>query len=87
MTNAVLKRLYSIQLSTPFKTELIEHYFIKESKNRKQMIQIERFLHKKFISKRIHGEWFKLNEKDLDLIPSLIKEGISIKDIKPKKVD
>lgn len=59
------KRLNHFGVKLPFETEVI---ILKETKN---YHLTERELHEKFMHKRIRGEWFQLNERDLKYIRSI----------------
>lgn len=59
-----IKRFKTIQSAIPFNIEIIH---LIESCDYKK---IERELHKKFYFKRINGEWFDLNNKDIEFIKS-----------------
>lgn len=56
----VKARIVSLQTSNPNKIELIH------SKNIKDYMIHESFLHEKFIHSRINGEWFNLNNNQLE---------------------
>ena len=36
--------------------------------------EVEKYLHKRFSNKRVRGEWFKLTQEDLLLVPKMIKK-------------
>ncbi len=60
-----IKRLLSLQIGNPYELDLI---WEDEVPN---FLQIERGLHQKFESKRVIGEWFKLDKEDVEFILSL----------------
>jgi DNA-binding PadR family transcriptional regulator len=62
------------QLKRIKKSELFLIHLLKTS----DMVTLESFFHKKFDSKRVEGEWFKLNQADIEYI----KNGIFPKEIK-----
>ena len=60
--NNVEKRLKSLQTANPYTLDVI---IVKKAKNSYTM---ETFFHNLFSDKRIHGEWFKLEDSDLSFI-------------------
>src|SRR5271157_1537057 len=55
MSSDILKRVCSIQCWSPVKLTLIGYIPVK---NGDEMLDLERYLHKKFSAIRDHGEWF-----------------------------
>lgn len=70
-TDNIKIRLSSLQTYNPFSVKLL-HYFENKGK-------LENILHSKFKNKIKHGEWFKLNDKDIKYILNLTKGVIWIK--------
>ena len=63
-TSTVTKRVRSLQTGSPYK---ITRYWSKRCSNYQEM---ERYFHRKFAKKRLCGEWFALDAKDLEFIKS-----------------
>lgn len=61
-TSTVAKRVRSLQTGNAYK---ITRYWSKRCSNYQEM---ERYFHRKFAKKRLCGEWFALNDKDLGFI-------------------
>ena len=66
ITSNITKRKNELQVGNPFKINII--YFAKVE----NAARLESILHEKFWSKNVSGEWFKLNEKDLEEAKLLI---------------
>lgn len=64
-TKNVNQRMSYFGLKLPFKTTLV--LLIQSDR----YSELEKILHRKFESKRINGEWFTLNNKDLNYIKNL----------------
>lgn len=62
ISNNVNRRLHDVQVSTPFELELIYSHFCKFAKMR------EYDLHQKFKKQCFRGEWFILNQTNIDWI-------------------
>lgn len=82
IANHVHGRSVEIGTQIPFEIEVVANYkpklvgFAKYDKT-KAIRKIEKFLHHTFMSKRVKGEWFLLNDDDLKSIPNLIEVGLS----------
>ena len=63
-TTSVAKRVKQLQTGCPYK---ITRYWSKRCSNYQEM---ERYFHRKFAKKRLCGEWFALDDKDLEFIKS-----------------
>lgn len=61
-TSTVAKRIKSLQTGNSYK---ITRYWSKRCSNYQEM---ERYFHRKFAKKRLCGEWFALDAKDLEFI-------------------
>jgi len=57
-------RMKYMQIGNPYQLEIIASY------KGNNIPSKEKYLHKMFFKKREHGEWFKLNEIDLEVIES-----------------
>lgn len=68
-------RLFSIRVSVPFDIHLS---VVIPTDN---MLKMERSLHSKFADKHIRGEWFVLDNNDIEWLKSLVPDGF----ITPKK--
>jgi len=70
-----------MKTSTPFEMKLLVCYVLDRVKpgysGGKECRKVEKYLHTKFRSKRIRGEWFELSKEDLNQIPSLIKQAMN----------
>lgn len=64
----VEKRLNAFSVQPPFEYELIHHFPVTD------MVSVEADLHKKYATKRIIGEWFRLSEEDVQAICSMAGE-------------
>lgn len=62
MTNDTSKRIKSLQTSSPQKLELVLNFSTPD------VATVEKWLHETFSSHRVNGEWFSLNQFDLDYI-------------------
>jgi hypothetical protein len=78
-TSTVTKRVRSLQTGSPYK---ITRYWSKRCSNYQEM---ERYFHRKFAKKRLCGEWFALDDKDLEFIKSC--KRYSLFTSKKKKID
>jgi hypothetical protein len=92
ITNSPKKRFDTLAASIPFEMSIVVVYDPKfkepdEYKKRRRYCRIEKYLHKFFQTKRINGEWFKLNQNDLDMIPELIKKSISGHEIVEQEIE
>jgi hypothetical protein len=61
-TGAVVKRIKQLQTGSAYK---ISKYWSKKCHNYTEM---EKYFHRKFASKRMIGEWFRLDGNDLEFI-------------------
>lgn len=64
----VNSRVSSINTSSPFNVEFVH------SKESDIAYKLEKYLHKEFDDKRLDGEWFKLNNEDLNKAIQLINQ-------------
>mgnify|MGYP001582170625 CR=1 FL=1 len=78
IANNLDSRLTTLQTGNPY---VLEIYF---AKKHKLAIKLEKYLHNYFIEKRTNGEWFKLDDKDLEKIKKII---ISYGNSKTEKSD
>ena len=62
------RRLQEIQISNPFKVELI----YSEEMNFARKIEAQ--IHDEFLNKQKRGEWFELTKEDLEMVKKSIKE-------------
>ena len=90
VTNCVERRHKGIGILLPFDMELVLNFKPSLSKldkydKRREVRRIEKFLHHHFQMKRVKGEWFLLNEEDLSIIPSLIKQAM-MKQVSKKEI-
>lgn len=69
-TTTVKSRLQSLQTGNAYK---ITRYWSKKCSN---YVQMEKYFHRKFAKKRLCGEWFALDDKDLEFIKSCKKYSI-----------
>ena len=69
-------RIKGLNVSLPFKNDLIKNYALKNSK---VALRIEKALHSHFEKKRIKGEWFNLKPADLKEIDAIIKGEYFVK--------
>lgn len=60
MSDNVSRRLAELQTGNP--RELVCYKFVKSS----NMAIDEAYLHKKYVAKRVHGEWFALAAEEVD---------------------
>lgn len=82
ISERVKKRFQTFNTSNPFELELIFFHPVKLARI------VEKDIHHKFSEKRIKGEWFKLNKKDLNSIMSELKEiGMIITELPRFKVN
>ncbi len=63
-TSTVAKRVRALQTGNSYK---ITRYWSKRCSNYQEM---ERYFHRKFAKKRLCGEWFNLDQADLEFIKS-----------------
>ena len=64
------QRLKQIRLQSPFQLKFAGYYYAKD------MYSEERFWHKKFANRRVHGEWFHLKRyEELLLLLSIMTKG------------
>lgn len=95
ITNNVRKRLESLSCSIPFETTVVAVYspkFKEKTKedtwrNRRRYNKVEKYLHRYFANKRIRGEWFGLDQRDLEMIPALIKKSIQGHEITEQDIE
>lgn len=71
-TNNPAKRLYDFGVKLPFRVQLIH---IIQTDN---MALLESILHRRYIRKRIRGEWFALEQGDIDTIKELRKVSFKV---------
>lgn len=65
LTDDINWRMQSLQTGNPYKLELCFCSYFDDAE------KTERFLHDKFKSKHVQGEWFRLNKSDLDFLSTL----------------
>ena len=58
-------RLKSFSVQSPLEIELIHNFYADDTK------QAEIKLHEKYAAKRVKGEWFALNQEDIDEIKNI----------------
>lgn len=66
---SINNRLMNVQTGNPFKVYCIYSAKIKRART------IEAILHNRFRNKRMEGEWFNLNKKELKIAKCIIKEN------------
>ena len=64
-TRPINERIRELQTSHPEKIDIIKFY---KAENHNA---VERWLHRKFNEKRLEGEWFQLDETDINQFESL----------------
>lgn len=69
-TTTVKSRLQSLQTGNAYK---ITRYWSKKCSN---YVQMEKYFHRKFAKKRLCGEWFALDDKDLEFIKNCKRYSI-----------
>lgn len=60
----VKKRLNTLSLASPVPLFLLYSFYTEKA------FDVEQYLHKKYHNKRVHGEWFSLNDNDIEWIKS-----------------
>ena len=69
-TTTIARRVKSLQTGNPYK---ITRYWSKKCSN---YVQMEKYFHRKFAKKRMCGEWFALDDKDLEFIKNCKRYSI-----------
>lgn len=69
-TTTIAKRVKSLQTGNAYK---ITRYWSKKCSN---YVQMEKYFHRKFAKKRMCGEWFALDDKDLEFIKNCKRYSI-----------
>ena len=69
-TTTITRRVKSLQTGNPYK---ITRYWSKKCSN---YVQMEKYFHRKFAKKRLCGEWFALDDKDLEFIKNCKRYSI-----------
>lgn len=69
-TTTVTRRVKSLQTGNAYK---ITRYWSKKCSN---YVQMEKYFHRKFAKKRLLGEWFALDDNDLEFIKNCKKYSI-----------
>jgi hypothetical protein len=71
LSNNVYRRWKEVSPKLPFETEIVTMIATED------MYKLEASLHKKFSGKRMNGEWFDLDNEDVEYIKKLAGEGNS----------
>ena len=69
-TTTVTRRVKSLQTGNAYK---ITRYWSKKCSN---YVQMEKYFHRKFAKKRLLGEWFALDDNDLEFIKNCKRDSI-----------
>lgn len=59
--NAVIKRLKQLQTANAVELQICKTYQVEDTKTK-----LEKMLHKHFSSKKLKGEWFELDDNDVN---------------------
>lgn len=66
----IQRRVWEINLTLPFEASLIHAIAVDN------MVEVERFLHRKFAPVRVRGEWFALTDSDVEWLRSFSELSI-----------
>ena len=64
-SKAINERIKQLEIKLPYELELVAFIVVGD------MYKVERWLHRKFADKRKRGEWFELEEVDIEFIKAM----------------